>query len=60
MDTNQRILKMVMKRDYFFHTLISKTLCLKGEKCFGGKLCKERLTAFLCGFMSGEMHYLWL
>src|SRR5215469_16579214 len=28
--------------------------CLKGEKCSGGKVCKERLTVFLCGFMSGE------
>ena len=28
---------------------------LKGEKCSGGKLCKERLTVFLCVFMSGEM-----
>src|SRR5215469_5048182 len=29
-------------------------LCLKGEKCSGEKVCKERLTAFLCGFMSSE------
>jgi hypothetical protein len=26
---------------------------LKGE-CSGGKLCKGRLTVFLCGFMTGE------
>jgi len=28
---------------------------LKGEKCSGGKLCKEVLTVFICGFMPGEM-----
>jgi hypothetical protein len=39
----------------FFHALLNKSLCLKGEKCLGGKLCKERSTVFLCGFMSGEM-----
>ena len=39
----------------FFHALPNKSLCLKGEKCSGGKLCKERLTVFLYGFMSGEM-----
>jgi hypothetical protein len=25
----------------FFVVLSSKTLCLKGEKCSGGKLCKK-------------------
>jgi len=39
----------------FFRALPNKSLCLKGEKCSGGKLCKERLTVFLCGFISGEM-----
>jgi len=39
----------------FFCTLPNKSLCLKGEKCSVGKLCKARLTLFLCGFMSGEM-----
>lgn len=39
----------------FFHALPSKSLCLIGEKCSGGKLCKERLTVFLCSFMSGKM-----
>jgi len=39
----------------FFCALPNKSLCLKGEKCLGGKLCKERLTVFLSGFMSGEM-----
>jgi hypothetical protein len=39
----------------FFCELPNKSLCLKGKKCSGGKLCKERSTAFLCGFMSGEM-----
>jgi hypothetical protein len=38
-----------------FRVLPNESLCLKGEKCSGGKLCKERLTVFLCGFMSGEM-----
>jgi hypothetical protein len=39
----------------FFRALPSKTLCLKGERCSGVKLCKERLTVFLCGFMTGEI-----
>jgi hypothetical protein len=39
----------------FFRTLLNKLLCLKGEKRSGGKLCKERSTVFVCGFMSGEM-----
>ena len=38
-----------------FNALPNKSLCLKGEKCSGGKLCKDRLTVFLCGFISGEM-----
>jgi len=39
----------------FFRTLLNKSLCLYGEKCSGGKLCKERLTVFVRVFMSGEM-----
>lgn len=39
----------------FFCALLKKSLCVKGEKCSGGKLCKKRLTVFLCGFVSGEM-----
>lgn len=39
----------------FFRALPSKTLALKGEKCVGGKVSKERLTVFLCGNMAGEM-----
>jgi hypothetical protein len=39
----------------FFRALSSKTLCLKGERCSGGELCKERLTVLLCGFMTGEI-----
>jgi hypothetical protein len=39
----------------FFQALPNKTLCLKVEKCSGGKLSEQRLTIFLCGFMTGEM-----
>ena len=39
----------------FFRALPNKSLCLKGKKCSGGKLSKERLTVFLCGFISSEM-----
>jgi hypothetical protein len=38
----------------FLHALPGKAMCLKGEKCSSGKLCKEMLTVFLCGFMTGE------
>jgi hypothetical protein len=40
--------------DYFFVHYQTK-LCLKGERCSGGKLCKERLTVFFHGFMTGEI-----
>jgi hypothetical protein len=39
----------------FFQALPNNTLCLKGDKCSGGKLSKQLLTIFLCGFMTGEM-----
>lgn len=39
----------------FFRAFPSKTLALKGEKCVGGKISKERLTVFLCGNLAGEM-----
>jgi hypothetical protein len=45
---------MVTKQD-FFCAWPSKTLCLKGERCSGGKLCTERLTVSLCGLMTGEI-----
>lgn len=32
----------------FFRALPDKTMCLRGEKCSGGKLAKERLTLMLC------------
>lgn len=37
----------------FFRALPQKTLHFKGEKCSGGKFCKERLTVFLCCFADG-------
>ncbi len=39
----------------FYRALPTKSLCLRGEKCVGGKMSKERLTLFLCGNMAGEM-----
>ena len=39
----------------FFRALPNKSLYLKGKKCSGGKMCKERLTVFLCGFISSEI-----
>jgi hypothetical protein len=42
----------------FFWALPTKSLTVKGEKCTGGKMSKERLTAFLCGDMVGEMENL--
>jgi hypothetical protein len=30
----------------FCHVILKKLLCLKGEKCLGGKLSKERLDCF--------------
>jgi hypothetical protein len=44
-----------MRVDYFFQALPNKTLCLKGEKCSGGKLKKKATNHILCGFMTGEM-----
>ncbi|XP_046395204.1 tigger transposable element-derived protein 6-like [Ischnura elegans] len=39
----------------YFRALLSKTLCVKGENCKGGKHSKERLTIFICGNMAGEL-----
>lgn len=38
----------------FFRALPDKTFAFKGEKCFGGKLSKERLTILQCANMAGE------
>lgn len=38
----------------FFRMLPDKTLSLKGEKCVGGKLSKERVTTLQCVNMAGE------
>lgn len=38
----------------FYQLLPNKTLKVKGEKCVGGKLSRERLTIWLCASMSGE------
>ena len=46
---------MVTKRDFFFRVLPSKTLTVRGEKCTGGKMSKERLTLFICANMAGEI-----
>lgn len=37
----------------FFRAIPSKSLQLKGEKCSGGKLSKERLSVLLCAFWDG-------
>nr|XP_022336000.1 tigger transposable element-derived protein 6-like [Crassostrea virginica] len=38
----------------FVKLLQNKTLQLKGEKCFGGKKAKERLSVLLCSNMDGS------
>lgn len=37
----------------FYKMTPDKTLKFKGEKCVGGKLSKERITAFVAANMSG-------
>jgi hypothetical protein len=39
----------------FLQALPTKSLTVKGEKCTGGKMSKQRLTVLLCGNMAGEM-----
>ena len=39
----------------FFRVLPSKTLTVRGDKCTGGKLSKERRTLFICANMAGEI-----
>ncbi|XP_066153045.1 tigger transposable element-derived protein 4-like [Euwallacea fornicatus] len=38
----------------FFRALPNKTLALKKERCFGGKLSKDRITILHCANMNGE------
>ncbi len=38
----------------YYKMLPKTTLKIKGEKCTGGKLSKERLTLWLCSSMEGE------
>lgn len=38
----------------FFRAIPQKSLAFKGEKCFGGKLSKERLSVLLCAFADGK------
>ncbi|GBM26417.1 Tigger transposable element-derived protein 4 [Araneus ventricosus] len=38
----------------FFKCLPTKTLAFKGDKCFGGKKSKQRITVLLCAIMTGE------
>jgi hypothetical protein len=40
---------------FFLGITNKKSLVVKGEKCTGGKMSKERLTLLLCGNMAGEM-----
>ena len=54
-DMNLEMCIMVMKQDCFFRVLPSKTLTVRGDKCTGGKLSKERLTLFICANMTGEI-----
>jgi hypothetical protein len=42
----------------FFWGITNKSLTVKGEKCTGRKMSKERLTVLLCGNMAGEMENL--
>lgn len=44
----------------FFRTLPDKTLSIKGEKCVGGKLSKERVTILHCANMAGDKEKLLL
>lgn len=39
----------------FFRAIPQKTMMLKGEKCHGGKLSKERLAVLLCAFADGSI-----
>lgn len=38
----------------FYRALPNRTLCLKKEKCYGGKKAKQRLTVLLCANLVGE------
>ena len=37
-----------------FFVLFEVSVCIKGDKCLGGKQAKEQLTLFFREFMSGE------
>ncbi|GBO16548.1 Tigger transposable element-derived protein 4 [Araneus ventricosus] len=42
------------KTGLFFKCLPTKTLAFKGDKCFGGKKSKQRITVLLYANMTGE------
>lgn len=63
-DFLEKLLEMIMGYDpkdiancdetgLFFRAIPKKTICKKGEKCYGGKQSKERLTVMLCCFADG-------
>jgi hypothetical protein len=46
---------MRTKQNCFFGHYQQKSLAVKGEKCTGDKMSRERFTVLLCGNMVGEM-----
>jgi len=42
----------------FYRALPSRILAVKGDRCIGGKLSKERLMVLVCGNMEGEFEKL--
>jgi hypothetical protein len=59
-DYNPRDIFNADETGLFFRALPNKTYSLKGEKCSGGKLAKERLSILHCVNTAGEREKLFV
>ncbi|KAJ8887210.1 hypothetical protein PR048_013425 [Dryococelus australis] len=52
--TNPAMCSMVMKLDFFFRAIPTRTLIERKEKCVGGKKAKDRISVFIYGNIVGD------
>lgn len=52
--TEEDVFLYVIECALFFKLMPDKSLIFRGEKCHGGKLCKERIILLLCANSDGS------